>query len=826
MQTIWQDVRFAVRTLAKRPGFTAVAVVTLALGIGANAAIFSVVDAILLKPLPFAEPDRLMLLWVSKPQRDLLQLPISLPNFRDVSAQSESHDGMAAWTSGTFNLSGGEEPEQLQYTVVSASFFSTLGVQPALGRAFLPSEDRPSDSRAVVISHGLWRRHFDADPAILGRSFTLDDKSYEVCGVLPADFRFVSFPKETDVWLPFGLDPFTERGYVRGANALGAIMRLKPGVDARQAQAEMDAIAARLEQEHSDFNTGWKLAIVPLREQVVRNLRTGLLILLGAVGLVLLIACANVASLQLARAAARRKEIAVRAALGAGRGRLVSQLLVESIVLGLAGGTAGILVALWGVGFLAHLPYNVADLFTPYRVAPEMMQVDARVLGFAFGLSLLTGVLFGLAPALHAARPDLNEVLKDGTPRSGRRGRTQSALVVAEIAISLVLLVAAGLAVKSFMRLEQVDPGFRPEGLLTLNINLPAARYREDHQTAGFYGELLERASALPGVQGVAAVEFLPFSGLDRSTGTFVDGQPPLPPTKRPQTHPRAVTENYFETMGVALREGRMLTEADRMGAARVAVVNEEMARRFWPGESAVGKRVAIDMEALRFRRDGPPDLDVERGMREVVGVVADVKHQGLDAATFPEMYVPFAQRPNRDMTVVVRTSGDPQTLAGSLRREVLQIDPNQPVASIGMMTDLMGASVARPRFNFLLLSAFAALALVLALVGVYGVMSYAVSQRSHEIGVRMALGARATDVLSMVIRDGMGLVIAGVAFGLAASFALTRLMTSLLYEVSASDPFIFAGVTLALAAVAFAACYLPARRAARVDPMITLRYE
>ncbi len=834
LETFAQDLRYGLRMMVKNPGFTAVAVLTLALGIGANTAVFSVINAMLLRPLPFPESERLALLWDDRPVGNWPQMPLSMPNFLDVREQCQSCAEMSAWSLyGSFNLSGVAEPEKVQYAVVSANLFSVLGVQPMLGRNFRPEEDKPSGSRAVIISHSLWQRRFSANPNFIGQTVTLDGRTFEVCGVLPAGFRFVSFPKDTEVWLPFSLDPLgNERIYNRNGKSLGVIARLKPGIDLARAQAEMTDISRRLEQQYPHINRGLTLRFVPLGEQAVKNLRLALLVLLGAAAFVLLIACANVANLQLARGVSRQKEMAIRAALGSGRWRLVRQLLIESALLAVAGGVGGVLLAFFCSGLLKRLPFNEPTLFMPYTVQPQQISVDGRVLVGAFLLSLLTSVICGLFPALQASKPDVHASLKESGGRSSgglTTQRARSLLIVAEVALALLLLAGAGLMVKSFMRLQQVDPGFNPENVLTFEIPLPSSKYAEPYQIADFYTRLLERIAALPGVTAAGAVEFLPFSGADNAMGIFIEGQPAPPPGERSLAHFRSTTTDYFRALGLQLRRGRSFTERDDLNGQRVTIINETMARQYWPGENPIGKRVAIEFETMRFRPDGSLLWDPPYGMREIVGVVADVKHSRLDAEAVPEMYIPMLQLRSaraREMTIALRATSEPLALVGAVRREVAAIDPDQPISNLTTMSQLLAASVARPRFNFLAFSIFAAIALALAAVGIYGVIAYSVSQRTHEIGIRLALGAQPADALRLIIRQGMGLALAGVGIGLVGALIATRFMKTLLFDVSATDPLTFTVTALLLTFVALLACWIPARRATKVDPMTALRFE
>ena len=832
---MFQDLRYGIRMLRQRPGFTLAAVVALAMGIGANTAIFSVVNAVLLRPLPFADPDRLVVVWQTAQQGEYSQLSLAYPNYDQLRKQCQVCEDVGAWHSYTttrFALTGGAQPEQAQYAVVSASLFSVLGVKPALGRGFLPEEDQLGAARVAIISHGLWRRRWAGDPKLIGHDVAFNGQNYTVVGVMPPGFVFPRFPGDAEIWVPLSGDPIPGRRFSPGTRYLNVMARLKAGATLAQAEAEMGAIARSMEREDQRFNRGLGLSLTPLRRQLTGHLRPALFTLLGAVGFVLLIACANVANLLLARSATRRQEIAVRLALGASRLRLARQLLTESLLLALMGGAAGLLLAAWGLEALSIIPYNAASFYVPYNITHDQITLDGHVLGFTFALSLLAGVIFGLAPAFQSSKPDINDALKGVGAHSvvgvaGSRGRhTRGLLVVAEVALSLTLLVGAGLTIKSFLRLQGVDPGFEPESVLTAEISLPRAKYPDERKVAAFHDQLLSRLEALPGVEAVGLGSSLPLGGTNADTSFFIDGQPLLEPRDRPHTHPRTISLDYFRAMGMRMIEGRAFTERDHEQAPRVAIINETMARRFWPGQSALGKRVALDYEAMKYFPDRAPELDLAAGMREVVGVAPDVRHEGLETGPKPEMYVPDRQGPEREMNLVIRAAVDPASLATSARGAVSAIDPDQPVVNIKPMSRLLADSVAKPRFNYLLLTVFAAVALILTVTGVYGVMSYAVAQRTREMGIRLALGARGKDVLKLVIGQGMKPVGAGVALGLAGAFALTRVMEALLFGVSATDPATFAGVAALLAAVALLACYLPARRATKVDPVVALRTE
>jgi putative ABC transport system permease protein len=829
---MFQDLRYGFRMLRQRPGFTLVAVTALALGIGANTAIFSVVNAALLRPLPFADPDRLMVVWQSNQQGEYSQLALAYPNYDELRKQCQVCEDVGAWNSYSstrFALTGGAQPEQAQYAVVSASLFSVLGVKPALGRAFLPEEDQLGAARVAVISHGLWQRRWAGDPKLIGQTAMLNGQGYTVIGIMPPGFVFPRFPRDAEVWVPLSGDPIPGRRFSPGTRYLNVMARLKAGATLAQAEAEMETIARRIERQDPQFNRGLGLRPTPLHRQLTGHLRLALFVLLGAVGFVLLIACANVANLLLARAASRRQEIAVRLALGATRLRLARQLLTEGMLLALLGGAAGLLLAAWGVELLSIIPYNAASYYVPYNIPHDQITLDWRVLVFTFALSMLASVIFGLAPAFQSYKLDVNDALKDvGAPSvaGSRRRHTRSLLVVAEVALSLTLLVGAGLMIKSFVRLQGVDPGFEPEHVLTAEIGLPRAKYPDGQKVAAFHDQLLARLAALPGVVAAGLGSSLPLGGTNADTSFFIDGQPPLEPRDRPHTHPRTITPDYFRAMGMRMVEGRAFTEQEHEQAPRVAIVSETMARRFWPAQTALGKRVALDYEAMKFFPDRPPQFDLAAGMREIVGVVRDVRHEGLETEPQPEMYVPDRQRPEREMNLVIRAAIDPASLAPAVRGAVSAIDPDQPVANIKPMSRLLADSVAKPRFNYVLLTVFAAVALILTITGVYGVMSYAVARRTREMGIRLALGARGADVLKLVIRQGMKPVIAGVALGLAGAYALTRVMATLLFGVSPTDPTVFIGVAALLATVALLACYLPARRAMKIDPVVALRRE
>jgi len=825
------DLKYAFRPLLKNPGFTAVAVLTLALGIGANTAIFSVIHGVLLRSLPYPEADRLVMLWERHPQRGVEQEAVTPPNYADWKDQSRVFEQMAFWNGvERVNLIAKDGVEKARRAHVESSLFPVLRVAPLLGRTFLPEEDRFQGNRVAVLSHELWQRRFGGDPNVLGQTFTLgavNGRDYTIVGVMPPGFRF---PEDCDLWLPAGWNGVP--GDRRGGHWLNVVARLKEGVTPAQARTEMSAIQSRLEQQHREAFIGSEVAVIPLLEQTVgRAARRALLVLWGVAAGVLLIACANVAHLLLARAAARRKEIALRAALGASRWQVARQLLAESLLLSLAGGGVGVLFAAGGLKlFVAAAAHQIPRL--------QNVTLDGGALTFTLAVSLFTGLLFGLAPAWQFSRPDVNEVLKD-TNRGGsagvRTGRLRNALVVGEIALSLVLLLGAGLMLQSFARLAWMDRGFDPEHLLTA---------RMDFHDTGFGGwtratnsrphvplhEWMERLRRHAGVQAVGAITDLPARGVGPpGQPILIEGRPPAGPDELPKTDGYAVTPDYFRALGVPMLRGRDFTEADQLHAPRVRIINETFARRYFPNEDPIGKRLAVpdllnpQQPAGRAPWD-PPDWPGP--WCEIVGVVADVQGFSLHPEPVPQTFTPYWQSPLYDPVVVIRAAGDPAALAAVVRSEARAVSAALPAPVIRPMSQIIADTVTQPRFHSGLLGLFAALALVLAAIGLYGLLAYTVTQRTQEIGIRMALGAQRRNILALVIGQGMKLALLGTAMGLAAALALTRVMRSLLYEINPTDPLTFAGVSLILLLVALLSCWLPARRASRVDPLVALRAE
>jgi len=808
MRTFWQDLRYGARMLLKNPSFTLIAVLTLALGIGANTAIFSVVNGVLLKPLPYREPERLIR--VFERSRTQPKFPMSGGNFQDYRDQNSTLSGLALYTRQDLELSQDDKPERLAALRVSAGFFELLGAQPLLGREFRREDELPDNNQVVILSHGLWQRRFNGDPNVVGRVVTLSGRPFTVVGVAPqglqhvgGDYRSMPHGESVDAWWPVALRP--QAG--RGAHFLNAVGSLKPGVSVAQAEADFNVIAERLAQQFPNSNQGWRIAIQPLREEIAGRARTTLLALFGAVFFVLLIACVNVANLLLARATAREREIAVRSAVGAGRRRIVRQLLTESLLLAMVGGAAGILLAQWAIDTLRALgPEQLPRL--------QAVNIDGGILLFTLGVTLLTGVLFGLAPALQAGQFNLNAFLKEGgRGGGGQRRRLRDALVITEVALALALLAGAGLLIRSFWKLQQTDPGFNPERVLTASLSLPGARYGDAPKVAAFQQLLLERLAALPGAQSAGLTSDLPWTGYDENAGFTVEGKT-FPPNDGPSARYHFVSSDYFRTIGVPLIAGRFFNSDDRQDTQPVVLINRVMAERYWPGASAVGKR---------FTFSSQPN---ERDWFTVVGVVGDVKDFPHSPAAAPAFYWATMQQTPRQIILAVRSSADPLNLVEAVRNEVRALDKDLPLADAQTLETIAATAVAGRRFTLWLVGFFALTAMALAAIGIYSVLSYLVAQRTHEIGLRMALGAQLGDVLKLVVRQGMTPVLTGLAMGITAAIALTRLIKGLLFEVSATDPLAFAMAAALLALVSLLACYVPARRATKVDPMVALKYE
>ncbi|HXQ70399.1 MAG TPA: ABC transporter permease [Pyrinomonadaceae bacterium] len=806
MDAFLNDVRYAIRNLIKRPSFTLIAAVTLALGIGANTAIFSSVYALLLKPLPFPELDRVVAVWDSYPGKGVKRNEVSMANYLDWRAQNQSFEQLALYRWWSVNLTGIDPPERIQGFLVTANFLDTLGVKPALGRNFTEEENQPGKGAVAIITHNLWQRRFGGDPNILGKTIMLSGAVCTIVGVMPERF---AYPANAEVYAPIAMTSQVIGS--RQFNSYYVVGRLKPGASVQSAQADIDNIAARLEQQYPETNTGVRASVFPIVADTVRKYELGIWMGMAAVGFVLLIACANVANLMLARASGRQKEIALRAALGASRWRIIRQLLTESSIVALLGGALGVLVAVWGLDALRAANPGDAAKFAP---GWDQLGINLTVLIFTVAVSLLSGLLFGLAPALQVSKPNLNDALKDGSRQtSGRSNRLRSSLVVAEVALSLVLLVGAGLFFRSFITLFKTDPGFNPDSVLTMNLILPSTKYKEEPQTVAFYNDLVQRVKAKPGVQSAAAVNYLPLGGSNSSDAYLIEGEAEPAPGNENIGRYRTCTPDYFTTMQIPIVRGRAFTEQDKAGAPLVIIVNETLARKHWPGQDAIGKRI---------RFDAPLD---KAPWMEVVGVIKDVKHE-LTLEVTPEYYLPHAQDVWRSMVVVARTTVDPASLAGSIRQDVWAIDKDQPVFDVRTMEEVRSLSVGLQQFNSVMIGIFAGVALLLAAIGIYGVMAFAVTQRTREIGIRMALGACKTDVLRLIVVNGMRLAFIGLAIGLIASWALTRFIAGLLFGVEPTDPLTFSVVSTCLLSAAFLACYLPARRATKVDPLEALRYE
>jgi putative ABC transport system permease protein len=798
MNSLSQDLRYAVRMSLKKPGLTLMTVLALALGIGANTAIFSVVNAVLIQPLPFAQPERLC--YGTGHIRDVTnQAAVSPLDYQDYREQNKSFAPLAAMivVPVPFNMTGNGEPERLSSAIVTGDYFEAFGVRPALGRVFTRENERPGEYQVVVLSHGLWQRRFGGDPNIINRTVTFDGKSFTVLGVMPREFRF---PQTAELWAPMSFQDFPEMKQ-RKAHFLRLVGRLKDGVTAAQAQTELDGIARHLAELYPDTNRNWSLALHPLGAYLTGDLRPTLLILLGAVGLVLAVACANVANLLLVRATERQKEIAIRTALGAGRGRIIRQMFVESLLLALTGGGIGVLIAAWGVDLLTS--FSAAEIPSTANI-----RLDATVLGFTFGISVLVGLLFGLAPAFAALRVNLQEALKDSARgATGRRGRLQSLLVVAESALAVMLLIGAGLLIRSLITLQNVSPGFEAANVLTMRLDLARQKYDTSEKIGVFYEELRRRIASLPGVEAVGLVSELPLSGQPNDMPFTIKERPSANPDERLDADHRRTSGDYFRAMRIPLRRGRLFTDQEVRQHAPVVVITEELARRHFPQEDPLGKHLILSFGEEPY---------------EIIGIVGDVRHRALEMAPWSMMYLPSQGLGWSNL--VIRTQVEPLNIAAMVRREIAAIDREQPVANIKPMTEWVSESAATPRYRTILLGLFAALALILAAVGLYGVISYTVAQRTHEIGIRMALGASRRDVVGLILAQGMKLSLVGSGIGLLLAAVFSRVIGNLLDGVSARDPLVFLGVAALLTVVALIAAYLPARRATRVDPLVALR--
>ncbi len=805
LEELAQDLHYAIRMLRRSPGFTTIAVLTLALGVGANTAVFSLVNTVLLRPLPYPESERLVQMWSTNPNADRWGIWTAYPRFVDWRRQSTSFEEMAAVRTWVINLSGGDHPEALFAVVTSSRLFNVLRVQPMLGRTFLPVEDQPGHDRVIILSYSLWQRRFSSDRAVIGRAIDIDRQSYTVIGVMPRDFRFPpNLPAAygIDAWLPPAPEPTRDE---RGSNNYYVVARLKQGVTAAHAQAEMDAINHGLAEQHPE-DRGLGVKVSGWQQQVGGEVRPALLILMVAIALVLLIACANVANLLLARGAARHREAAVRQALGAGRARLIRQLLTESALLAVFGGAGGLLIAYRGLDVLLRLTPDIPRL--------AETTIDPRVLLFTVALTLATGLIFGIVPALQGSKIDLHDALKESGTRltaGSTRARMRSVLVIAEMALALMLLAGAGLLVRSFVSVQEIDPGFIAKNLLTATVMLPPSKYPEPWRQAAFFREVMERIASIPGVESAGAADSAPMLSNDAGP-VSIEGHQPRPGEMEIHAERPKITPDYFRAMGIRLLRGRTFTWADNESAPQVAMINEAAARQYWPNEDAMGKRVRLD--------------DGGTAWRQVIGVVGDVRQDGLAKAGRPEVYAPLAQSPVPYMVLAVRTRVAPESLVGAVRRAVKAVDKDQPLFQIQTMQQVVDDSVSGRRFQMSLLAIFASVALGLAAIGIYGLMSYSVSQRGHEIGIRMALGAKRAEVLRLVVGQGMLLAMIGVALGIGGALLLTRFLSGLLYGVGANDPVTFFGVAVLLSAVAALASFIPAWRAARIDPMEALRYE
>ncbi len=811
MQTVWQDLRYAARMLLNKPAFTLTAVIIIALGVGANAAVFSLVNAVLIRSLPYYDPERLVALSGIIRREGVEPRSISYPDFVDWRSRNQVFERMAAVNSASFSLTDAETPERINGELVSADYFPILGIQAATGRTFLPEEDTTPDTHPVaLVGHELWQRRFGSDPALVGQAITLNGRLYTVVGVLPEGFRGIS--SRAEIWLPMMMVSSDRRALIlqeRDEHWHQAIARLKSGVTVAEAQSEIDAISRQLEQAYTESNANRSARVTLLEERLLGDFRSALLILWGALGFVLAAASANVANLLLVRAMGRQKEIAVRLSLGATRFRLIRQLLTESLLLAVIGGMLGVLLAMWSTDFLLSI--------SPVRFPAFVhIGIDMRVLAFSLAISALTGVIFGLAPAIQASSPNLHETLKDGSraaTESKRAARLRASLVVSEVALAMVLLIGAGLMIRSFERLQALDPGFEGDRLLTMEMSLPRSNYNRA-QILAFNQRLLEHLQTLPSVEAVALASDLPLSGSTSAGPIRVEGQPDAPPGSEIRMYRHQVSPGFFATLGIPLVRGRDFTPQDTAQSPDVVIISEDMAERYWPGEDPTGKRIE--------------EIGAGSSPATIIGVVGEIKYRGLprNPDNDPDVYFPLLQLPVRDLSLAVRTNADSARMAAAVREQLQKLDPALPIYNIRAMSEFVADETAETRFSTLLLTLFGAVALLLAAVGIYSVMAYSTRQRTREIGIRCALGAQAGDILGLVIRQGLKPVLVGVALGLAGSLGITRLMTRLLFGVSATDPTTFLAIAALLIIVALVACYLPAHRAAKVDPQVALRYE
>lgn len=806
MGPLLQDVRYGIRRLLRNPGFTVVAVLSLALGIGANTAIYSVVNTVLLRPLPYTNPDELMVVWEGNRQSSISRSPSSLLNFIDWREQNQVFEQMAAMRASGLNLTEGGEPQRIQAMAASPSIFALLGAKAARGRTFLPDEEELGNARVVVLSHDLWQGRFGSDENIVGKDISLNGEKFNVVGVMPADFQF----EQVSLWTPLTTDTGQlSPTAARSRRMYLVLARLKPGVTLAQARTDMNAVSERLAQQYPEADAGWGTNILPLHEQVVGAIRPALLLLFAVVAFILLIACANMANLLLARAASRQKEVSIRLALGASRVRLIRQLITESVLLAILGGGLGLVFTFVAKTFLvATLPAN-----SPFR---DQLSIDGRVLAFTLGVSVLTGIIFGLLPALQASKPNLNKTLREGGKSSLGSGhhRIRSFLVVSEITVALMLLIGAGLVLRSFLRLQQVDTGMNVKNALAMQISLPQAKYGEPQLQVAFFQNLLQRVSALPNVEAVSADSNPPLGARRNTISFFVEGRPPTTPEQMHRAEGHEITPNYFRAMGIAFLAGRDFTDRDGIGSPPVVIINRALANRFFPNEDPIGKRIS---------RTAPGENTL---WFSIVGVASDVRHAGLAAEPGPQIYSSYYEDPVPTMSLIVRTKANPTSVALSVRNEIQKADSEIPVFGVKTMEQLASESIAPNRITMLLLGFFATVALVLAAVGIYGVMAYSVTQRTFEVGVRMALGAQPRDIIKMILKQGMILTLIGLAIGFLAALAATRVLSSVLFQVSATDLVTFVTAPLVLMAVALLACLVPARRATKVDPLIALRYE